>query len=612
MKYLSLPLLVAGALAGLPAIAQQKKLQEVVVSASRVETPLREVGASLSLIDRQEIELRGYPTLAQLLRTQPGISASNAGGAGKQSSLRIRGEEGYRTLVLIDGVEVSDPTGPQVMSLVENLTTGSEIERIEILRGPQGFIYGADAGGVVQVFTRTAERGVKGQLGLESGRYGSQKFNGFISAGGKQVDAFISVSDWDTDGFNSAIDDTSGEADGYGNTTLHGKFGWNFAADTRAQLVVRDIRGDSRYDACFGTHNCASEFEQSTAKLSLDHKGEQLSHHLAFAQTDVERHYFSNGQSSFATDGQIKKAEYVGQFSTAQFVDVVFGGDGKVERVLVESGEDLSRFQLGMFSEAHFRFDDKLFFTGGLRYDDNQDFGEHVSARITSAYIQPVGREAALKFRASAGNGFRAPSLQEIAYNDNYGFGIPAETALKEEASSGYDLGVEYYRESGLSLLLGWFEQSIEDEIVFDAISYSGYFQAAGRSHSKGAEFQMTIPLKSWARVETGFTRNLTQTAEDLPRIRRPGKVVNLSLYFYPLENLVLLLNNRWERDAVDGADRTQLDNYEVLDISANYTVLPSWEIFARLENSLDENYQEVPGYNTSGRAAYLGTRFTF
>jgi vitamin B12 transporter len=611
MKYLSLPLAVAGALAGPPLVAQEK-LQEVVVIASRVETPLREVGASVSLIDRKEIELRGYPTLAQLLRTQPGISATNTGGAGKQTSLRIRGEEGYRTLILIDGVEVSDPTGTQVMPQVENITTGSEIERIEILRGPQGFIYGADAGGVVQIFTRTAEPGFKGQVGLEGGRYDSQKFNGFVAAGGKQTDAFISVSDWSTDGFNAAVADSSGETDGYDNTTLHGKFGWNLAANTRAQLVLRDISADNFYDACYLTHNCSSEFEQTTAKLSLDHSGEQLSHRLAFAQTDVERHYFSNGQSSFATDGQLKKAEYLGQFAATPSINVVFGGDGEVERVLVEDGEDLSRFQLGMFSEAQFGFDDKLFFTGGLRYDDNQDFGEHVSARITSAYIQPVSTEGALKFRASAGNGFRAPSLQEIAYNNNYGFGIPAETTLKEETSSGYDLGVEYYRESGLSAQLGWFEQSIEDEIVFDLISYSGYFQADGRSHSKGVEFQLIAPVVSWLRLEAGFTRNLTQTAEDLPRIRRPGKILNLSLYFYPVENLVLLLNNRWEQDAVDGANSVPLEDYEVLDMSATYTLITRWEIFARLENALDENYQEVPGYNTSGRAAYLGTRFSF
>lgn len=611
MKYLSVPLAVAGALAGTP-LAAQEKLKEVVVIASRVETPLREVGASVSVIEREEIELRGYPTVAQLLRTQPGIAVTNTGGAGKQTSLRIRGEEGYRTLVLIDGVEMSDPTGTQVMSQMEHLTTGSEIERIEILRGPQGLVYGADAGGVVEIFTRNPAAGTAGQFGVEAGRYDTQRINGFFAAGGEQAGAFISVADWRTDGFNAAVADISGEADGYDNATLHGKFNWKPAADTQVQLVVRDINADNSYDACYGTHNCASDFGQTTAKLSLDHSDEQLSHHLAFAQTQVERHYYSNGQSSFATDGQIKKTEYVGRVAATESIQVVFGGDSEVERVMVEDGDDLSRYQLGLFSEAQFGFRDRLFFTGGLRYDENEDFGEHVSARLTSAYVMSAGDAGALKLRASAGNGFRAPSLQEIAYNDNYGFGVAAATELTEETSSGYDLGMEYYRESGLSAQLTWFEQSIEDEIAFDLVNYSGYFQTDGRSHSKGVELQLSAPLAAWARIDAGYTRNLTQTAEDLPRIRRPGHLLNLALYVYPVANLAVLVNNRWERDAVEGADQVPLEDYEVLDISVNYTVAEAWELFGRLENALDQNYQELPGYNTAGRAAYLGTRFSF
>lgn len=617
MKYLSLPLVLASGLVGAPLVAQEK-LEEVIVIASRVETPLRQVGASVSVIDQSEIQLRGYPTVGELLRTQPGVAMTNTGGPGKQSALRIRGEEGFRTLIMIDGVEVSDPSGTQVMSHVEHLTTGGEIERVEVLRGPQGFVYGADAGGVVQIFTRTPELGVAGQLSMEAGRYDSRRLGGYFAVANETADVFVSLSDWRTDGFNAVVADVSGEADGYENATMHGKFGWNPSAESRVQLVVRDVSAKNQFDSCFGLQNCVggthqvNDVEQTTAKLSLDHKGDDLSHHLAFAQTDVERQYFSNGSPNYVTDGQLKKAEYVGQFAATEAIDLVFGGDGKLERVLVENGEDLSRFQLGLFGEAQLDIADRLFFTGGLRYDDNQDFGEHVSARVTSAWVQPIGNEGSIKLRASAGNGFRAPSLQEIAYNQNYGFGVAAETSLKEESSSGYDLGVEYFRDSGLSAQISWFEQSIEDEIVFDRIAYSGYLQALGRSHSKGVELQFATPISQWAELEASFTRNLTQTADDLPRIRRPGKLVNVSLYVYPADNWVLLLNNRWERDAVDGAARSPLDNYDVLDLSLNYEVVSRWEIFARVNNALDENYQEVPGYNTSGRAAHVGTRFTF
>lgn len=616
MKYLSLPPFFGGALflAAAPHLAAQPKLEEVVVIASRVETPLREVGASVAVVDLQEIELRGYPTVAQLLRSQAGISVSNSGGAGKQTALRIRGEEGFRTLVLIDGVEVSDPTAPQVGPLVENLTAGSEIERIEVLRGPQGFIYGADAGGVIQVVTRRAQEGLQGQISIEGGRYGSQKTNAFIAGGNAKFDAFLSASDWNTDGFNSAVEDTTFDKDGYSNTTLHGKFGWTPVQDMRVQLVVRDIDAENQHDICYDAqfqriHDCTSELQQTTAKLSLDHTVGNIAHHLAFAHTSVARDNFSRDILSYGTKGALKKVEYVGQVKASDAISVVFGGDTEMERIDVVDGDDLSRYQLGLFGEFQFGFAERIFFTGGLRYDENQDFGEHLSARVTSAYILPTDSEGSLKLRASAGNGFRAPSLYEVTLNRD----APVDMEeLQEESSSGYDLGIEYYRNNGLSVQLTWFEQSIEDEIIYDMQNWTGYLQAQGRSHSKGAEVQLSVPFANWAQLDAVFTRNLTQTADDLPRVRRPGKMGNIALYLYPVSDLVLLVSNRWESDAVEDTSGTPLERFQVLDLSATYQLRENWEIFARVENALDEQYQEVLGYNTSRRAGYVGTRFSF
>jgi vitamin B12 transporter len=612
MKYLSLSLAVAGTLAGAP-LAAQEKLEEIVVIASRVETPLREVGASVSVVALEEIELRGYPTVAQLLRTQAGVSVSNSGGAGKQTALRIRGEDGFRTLVLIDGVDVSDPTAPQVGPLVENLTTGSEIERIEVLRGPQGFIYGADAGGVVQVVTRRVPSGVEGQLGLESGRYGSQKMNAFIAAGNQKFDGFFSASDWSTDGFNSIVEDVQGDADGYSNTTLHGKFGWNPSKDLRVQVVLRDIDAVNQYDVCYNEqferiHDCTGELAQSTGRIALDHTAGDFSHHVAFSSSSMARDNFSGNYLAFGTKGASKKVEYVARVKASDAVAVVFGGDTEMERVHVMDGDDLSRYQLGMFGEFQFSLDDRIFFTGGVRYDENEDFGEHLSARLTSAYLLPAGDKGILKLRASAGNGFRAPSLYEVTTNRN---AIVVMPELKEESSSGYDLGLEYYRDSGLNAQLTWFEQSTEDEIIYDMQNWTGYLQADGRSHSKGVEVQFSLPIANWAQLDTVFTRNLTQTALDQTRIHRPGKTANMSLYLYPAESLVILLNNRWESDVLD-VDRQPMESYQVLDLSATFTLVPGWEVFGRVENALDEEYQEVTGYYTSRRAGYIGTRFSF
>ena len=121
-----------------PSLYADEALEEIVVTASRNATPLREVGVSMSVIDQAEIALKGYQSVADLLRTVPGIAVTNSGGAGKVTALRVRGEEGYRTLVMIDGVEISDPSGTQVGPHMEHLSSSSDIARIEVLRGPQG------------------------------------------------------------------------------------------------------------------------------------------------------------------------------------------------------------------------------------------------------------------------------------------------------------------------------------------------------------------------------------------------------------------------------------------------------------------------------------------
>ena len=135
--------------------------------------PLREVGTSISVVTQQEITQLGFTSLYDVLRTQPGVSVTNTGGTGSAAALRIRGEEGYRTLVLLDGIDISDTSGPQVSPRFEQLLS-SGVQRVEILRGPQGLMYGADAGGVVAITTIAPTAGFGGEVSAEGGRYGSR------------------------------------------------------------------------------------------------------------------------------------------------------------------------------------------------------------------------------------------------------------------------------------------------------------------------------------------------------------------------------------------------------------------------------------------------------
>ncbi len=620
IKYTAVAAALITASTSFTTIAAKKIDEEIIVTSSRVEVPLRQIGTSVSILTDQEINLRGYSSLPDLLRTQPGIGVSNSGGMGKQTSLRIRGEESYRTLIMIDGIEISDPTGTQVGPHLEHLLVSNDIERVEILRGAQGFIYGADAGGVVNIFTRQGKGDLSGQLDLETGSHNSQKFTGSLSAGNDQGDFFISATTLESDGFNTRADDSLlKDDDGYENTTLHTKLGWNATQKLRLQLVARNIDGESEFDGCGfpTTHDCNSDFEQTTAKVSIDYRGDKVSHFLAYANTDIERASFAAGYQSFTTEGDTDRLEYTGSYQLTRQVKAVYGLDWENEDIVSSSGNAMERDQKGYYLELQGEFKENLFITAGARHDDNDDFGEHSSARVSVAYLQELTNGSTIKYRASYGTGFRAPSLSEIAYNFGpYAFGMAANFALSEETSKGYDLGIEYFGANGLHLEAVYFDQQIEDEIYFDLITFSGYLQGNGDSESRGVELIAEFPIHQNWELFANFTYNDTEDTDGVQRSRRPEKQGNLGVSFTAFDQKFnLIANLRIARDAKNelfAVGFVNLDDYEVLDISASYAVSDNLEVFGRAENVTDEDYQEITNFNTDGSSVYAGVRLRF
>ena len=608
-------------------VVAESAIEEVIVSSSRIEIPLRQIGTSVSVIDGAEIELRGLNSLADVLRTQPSINVRNSGGAGKATSLFIRGEEGYRSLVMIDGVDISDPTATQVGPRFSNLLTSNDVERVEILRGTQGFIYGADAGGVVNVFTKTGEGELGGSIGLEGGRYGTQQIDANISAGNETGDFFISATDYETDGFNARTDDAVlQDDDGAENTTVHAKLGWNATEDLRVQLVVRDISANTEFDQCsdpvtfVGTNDCIGESEQTTAKLSATYDIGNFSHLVSYANTDITVDRYSAGVFSSGSEGEINRAEYMGTYRFDDATTLTIGVDLEEEEVVTIgfNSIDTDRDQLGLYVEFNGELADNWFISAGLRNDDNDDFGSFTSGRLSTAYVTDFDNGSSIKYRASYGTGFRAPSLYEIGYNFSPNAFPPAfGLELAEETSEGYDLGIEYFTAAGARFELVYFDQEIEDMIDFDDANFSGYIQLDGTSTSEGVELVAEYPVTDNFVLLGNLTHNETEDANDLARVRRPELVGNLGFKFATTdEKFSLIASYRISKDAETFDFATgafvDLDDYEVLDISASYDVNEMLTVFGRVENALDEDYQEVTDYNTSGSAAYAGVRFNF
>ncbi len=603
--------------AAAPAEQTTAVFDEIVVTASRVPQPLRSVGASLIVLDNADLQLHGNLSLLDILRQTPAVSVSGTGGAGKTSSLRIRGEEGYRTLLILDGIRLLDPSGPQVGPQFEHILS-SGLGRVEILRGPQGLGYGADAGGIVNMSSLPPTRAFNAGLDLQSGAYGTQQYSGTVAGGTTRSDFALLLTDMQSDGFNAQTADTTlRDADGYDNTTVHGRAGFDLTESLRLDLAHRQVRGDAAFDGCFhpvtfaAEHACAGRFDLEASRAALSYEGERSTHAVSYATTATNRENIAAGQSAFTAEGTLKRWEYLGHVRDLSAFALVFGADHEDAR-----NNDIGRVNTGVFAELLSDFSDQLHLGAGVRRDDNDDFGTNNSYRLSAAYLIDAGANATLKLKGSYGTGFRAPSPYEIAYNTGAWSYPPASlTTLQQETSKGHEAGIEYLHDSGLHLDVVYFDQDVVDAIYFDLLAYSGYLQYAGNSRSRGVEVSGAFPLSPRWNLQANYTWNETEQPNGLRRPRRPEQQFNVGTSWTLLQDKLTL--NAFYRAARDAIDETfagvvALDDFGVLDIGAEFQLAERVQLYARVENLLDEQYEELTGYNSADRAAYVGLRFSY
>jgi vitamin B12 transporter len=626
----TLVLAVAAALTSGQALAEgaSPKLEEMTVTASRVVMPLRQVGASVSVLTEEELEQKNYPILAEALRTLPSVNVDQSGGLGKATSVRIRGEEAHRTLLLIDGINVTDVSTTQAAPHFGHILN-SQFERVEVLRGPQGMMYGADAGGVISLFSKQSEEPFEGDVAAEVGSYDTYRVNGNVRGKVDRLQYSLTAADLSSDGFNVTEADPTEDDDGYDNTTLHGTANYAITDEVGVGAVVRDVDASSQFDLCGWppSYDCISDFEQRSGKFDVHYNSEKQDHELAYLETTTDRMNIIGdaGVESFNSKGELEQWQYVGSYALAESLSFVFGADYRTDSFTNrQSEESFERDQKGVFVEGQVSFDNTFFYTVGARYDDNDDFGEHTSYRLTAAYLVPL-EDSEVKLKGSYGTGFRAPSLYEIAYN-NGAFAAPyVPRSFTEESSEGYELGAEWHFAPNTFLELVWFDNRIEDEIFFDMVGFGGYLQASGETRSSGVELVGSIEPVDNLVLSANYTYNDTELSSNTDlsganpgdqRRRRPKHVYNASImYSFWQDRIDLGAFYRSSRDAVDyafGEGQVALEDYDVLDITGSWAVTDALEAYLRWENVLDEEYQPIAGYNASGSAGYLGLRASF
>ncbi|GAB1582375.1 TonB-dependent receptor [Phyllobacterium phragmitis] len=621
--------------------SQTIMLQPILVTAGLTPVEQEKTGRAFTVITGEELEQRQIRYVADALRQVPGFAVSRTGAAGGVTQVRVRGAEANQLLVMIDGVEANE------MSSGEYDFGGllaDDIDRIEILRGPQSAFWGSNAmAGVVNIITKRGERNgftVKGRS--EAGTQGTFLGGLSLSGGGENYDMALSGTWRRSDGFN--ISDFGSEKDGDRNATVNGRLTLELTPDLTIEGTLRYVDRRNAIDPqdfAWGSptygyvidgdeETAAREFFGSLGATHVSLDG-ALTQKARFTGGDMHREYFQNGSRTSWNDGNRYTGSYQATyaFETPGFLGAshqITGGYEWERETFLPShlDETLSRDTNALVAEYRGEFLDQLFLNAGIRRDWNDRFSNTVTYSLSGAWKIP---DSTTRLHASVGTGITKPTFfEQFGYVPDSFTGNPD---LTPEKSLGWDIGVEHGFFGGLLVAdITYFNQDLTDEIITvygGAPDYtSTVVNGDGKSRRQGVELSATLNL--FDGFQAGASYTYTDATEQsaagekrLEEVRRPkhSGALNASYTFLDQRARVfgeVVFNGKMTDQAFVPAlpARVTLDAYTVVNIGGSFRVNEHVELFGRIENLFDEDYQEIFSYNAPGRAAYIGVRGTF
>lgn len=609
------------------------RLNPVVVTATRTETPLQETAVSVTVIDEQEIQQRQAETVAELLRTVPGVDIVQNGSRGTTTSVFLRGSESDQTLVLIDGVEINSVTlGAADFSTM----TTENIDRIEVLRGGGGTLYGSQAiGGVINILSKKGEGTPTFSLSSEGGNGAAHREVLSVSGSHGIVGFSGAVANVDTDGFRAFND-------GHRNFTTNGRLDVNL-------LPQGTLRGFFRYgDAKTGLFNNknylgvpdanARQLENSVlAKGEWEHSvSAAFNYRLAAAYVKSNQRFFDDpdafdpfgsGISRLPTELKIGEAQANYSWQDLSITTVGF----EFKDRLAHARSNFSGFRTEFRkSQGNFAYylqerlrlcDERLFVTGGFRVDDNDDFGTHVTPAWSLAYLIP---QTGTKLKGGYAEGFRAPNFNELFFPD---FGNPD---LGPEESSEWNAGFEQqFGDPRFSIEATYFSRRVKgliEGVLIDPNNFIFQAQNLGRVEVQGLEVIPLVQLSPHLTLNGHFTF-LDFDAKERRLLRRPTKHGAVQVnYQTPLvrgwddllnvHGSVRVIGSRDDIDPQLGPRTNPM--FARTDVAMSYslairgTVASTVTFYGKIENLFDRDYQEVSGFRSPPLTYVAGMRFTF
>ncbi|MCE2509856.1 MAG: TonB-dependent receptor [Alphaproteobacteria bacterium] len=615
-------------------------LPDVVVTATRIATPKEQIASSMTVITAEDIERRQYRSIGDALRTVPSLSVIRNGGPGKNTAIFSRGSRANHTLILLDGIEMNDPSTTDGRMNFASVPV-HDVERIEILHGPQGTLYGSDAiGAVINIITKRGSGPAKVSLMAEAGSFDT--FNQALSVRGSEsiFDYSVSLDRTDTDGISVAPTrftpaGSTKDDDGLDETTFSANLGVRPSDILSLRFTGRftDIRNDFDLNVFPIQADNDSHGEEDRLFLGGNAKLElfegRSEHRLAITYTDYNR--ITRDDLDAVNGADFLRDKNLGEKLKFELQNDFRFVEGHIVTIGLETEEDAIETNLnstsafGPFSSSakadvqtnaiyvqdQIAYDDRFFGTVGLRIDDHDSFGSEMTYRFAPAYLH---RETGTKLRGAYAKGFKAPALVQLFGSSISGFGVfTGNPDLKPEVSRGWEVGFDQslYADR-ITVAFTYYDNEIKNLISSTATTNVNL----GVGDTRGIEIGITAQLLDNLELGANYAYTRAEdgtTGQEL--LRRPLHKGGIDLAYRPIAPLALnfaatYIGVRHDIDALTFG-RIKDGGYVVADLAASYDVAEGWQAFGRIENLFSKHYEDPDGFEQPGFGFFLGVRKT-
>jgi vitamin B12 transporter len=604
-------------IANVPGKEEARRLDPVVVTATMVATPLEKLGATVTVVTGDEITQYNYDRIEDVFRQVPGVQVQSTGSPGKATSLSIRGGGSQRSLVLIDGLRTASPTlGSTDIAEI----TIDAIERIEIVRGPQSTLYGADAiTGVVNIITKKGQGPPSASVWVEGGNYRTfrEQLNVQGAFGGFNFN--LTGSQFNTGG-NLPHDDS-------GQTAVSGRIGYDFPWRGELSLIGRYSSLDLELPV-FSTSptvfdsNATNQLETGLYKLEYQQKILNWWNVMASLGQWFNNSHFRNTPppGTDTTISQIDTSRIQGDvlstFTLPRWNTLTLGWEYRNESgTNVTEGTFPTDFSatlntLAFFGQDEISLFDRLFLGGGLRWEDNNQFGTSLTGRASAALVI---KETGSKLRFAWGQGFRAPTINDLFFP---GFANPD---LKPEQSTSWEIGADQRLwQDRIRFGATYFNQDFSNLIQFVFDPTTGFFlpENVGRARIRGVEAYASFDPFDWIGFYVNYTYLDAKDLDTNQELRRvPRNSVNTGVTVTPFSRLTLFMQANVVSSQLESDFAGRNPGYYRIDTGGTFVMLGQYgrlnrlELTARIQNLTNQSYDEVLGFPAPGINALVGLR---